>query len=70
MHYYAARRSPLKLSLTPELTQEIPNLFAQRHLRRIVNKPVIEEIFGHNRLRPYCSQVQPVTCWHPLVFLY
>ena len=27
--------------------------------------------FGHNnRLRSLCLQVQPVTCWHPPVFLY
>ena len=30
--------------------------------------PVIREIFGHNRLRSECLQVQPVTCWHPLFF--
>jgi hypothetical protein len=28
------------------------------------------EIFGHNRLRSYCLQVQPVTCKHHPVFLY
>ena len=31
---------------------------------------VIGEIFGHNRLRSQCLQVQPVTCSHPPVFLY
>ena len=31
--------------------------------------PVIGEILGHNRVRPYCLQVQPVTRWHPPVFL-
>ena len=31
--------------------------------------PVIGEIFGHNRLRPYCLQVQSITCWHPPVIL-
>ena len=30
---------------------------------------LIGEIFGQNRLRSYCLQVQPVTCWHPPVFL-
>ena len=28
------------------------------------------EIFGHNRLRSWGLQVQPVTCWNPPVFLY
>ena len=32
--------------------------------------PMIREVFGHNRLRFYCLQVQPVTCSHPPVFLY
>ena len=31
---------------------------------------VIEDIFGHNQFRSYCLQVQPVTCWHPPVFLH
>ena len=31
---------------------------------------VIGEIFGHDRLRFLCLQVQPVTCSHPSVFLY
>ena len=31
---------------------------------------MIGEIFGHNQLRSYCLDVQPVTCWHPPVFLY
>ena len=35
-----------------------------------IARPVIGEIFGHNRLRSWCLQVQPVTCSHPLVFLY
>ena len=33
-------------------------------------RPVIEEIFGNNRFRSSCLQVQSVKCWHPLVFLY
>jgi hypothetical protein len=33
-------------------------------------RPVIREIFKHNWLRSYCLQVQPVTCWHPSLFLY
>ena len=32
--------------------------------------PLIGEIFGHNRLRSRCLQLQPVTCSHPPVFLY
>jgi hypothetical protein len=38
----------------------------------IASPAVIGKIFGHtNRLRSsYCLQVQPVTCWHPPVFLY
>ena len=31
---------------------------------------MIGEIFGHNQLRSYCLHVQPVTCWHPPVFLH
>jgi hypothetical protein len=34
------------------------------------NTVVIGENFGHNWLRPWCLQVQLVTCWHPYVFLY
>ena len=33
------------------------------------NRALIGEIFGHNRLRSECLQVQPVTCWHPPGFL-
>ena len=33
-------------------------------------RAAIGKIFGHNRLRSRCLQVQPVTRWHPPVFLY
>ena len=30
-------------------------------------RAMIREVFGHDRLRSWCLQVQPVTCWHPPV---
>ena len=32
--------------------------------------PMIGEIFGHSQLRSWSLRVQPVTFWHPSVFLY
>ena len=42
-----------------------------QHVEFLQAGPVTGEIFGHNcRLRSKCLQVQPVTCWHPLVSFY
>ena len=61
--------------LRPSLQQIARNFLAPLSLVKLSwltwnpSYPVIGEIFGHNRLRPYCLQVQSVTRWHPPIIL-
>ena len=55
--------------LLPDSIQLFPTILSwnlYRHKVRYVT--LSREIFGHNRSRCYCFQVQPVTCWRLLVF--
>ena len=75
-HRFCSKNSPRTLAMThEELCDTISSLWEKyTNFTTLIGGSMLAFQFQwsgrHNRLRSQCLQVQPVTCWHPPVFLY
>ena len=75
-HTYCGGSSRFIYSCTDIFSQlisiycELPGQWTGKKRPLVTDELLIRAIFGHNQLRSYYLQVQPVTCWHPSISLH